>query len=109
MSVLIKGMEMPKNCAECEFHQSGYPDWCDLSIRARDIHNTEIRQEWCPLVEVPTPHGQLIDADEIIEVQMFDEMYEEWTLKTMSVAEYLASAADMPPTIIKAEEGEEDE
>lgn len=67
MSVLIKGMEMPKNCAECEFHQSGYPDWCDLSIRARDIHNTEIRQEWCPLVEVPTPHGRLIDADELYE------------------------------------------
>jgi hypothetical protein len=21
---------------------------------------------WCPLVEVPTPHGRLIDADEIV-------------------------------------------
>ena len=58
-------------------------------------------------IQAIPPHGPLIDADEIIEVQMLDEMYDEWTLKTMSVAEYLAFAADMPPTIIEAEEGEE--
>lgn len=53
MSVMIKGMDMPKNCSDCEFHRSDYPDWCDLSITCRDMNNTSIRQEWCPLVEVP--------------------------------------------------------
>lgn len=99
MSVLIKGMEMPKNCAECEFHQSGYPDWCDLSIRARDIHNTEIRQEWCPLVEVPTPHGRLIDADklerDIEEYHLSDGKFQHWV--------------QVQNSIIEAEEGEEDD
>lgn len=25
------------------------------------------RPDWCPLVEVPTPHGNLIDVDEVID------------------------------------------
>jgi len=101
MSVLIKGMEMPKNCAECEFHQSGYPDWCDLSIRARDIHNTEIRQEWCPLVEVPTPHGPLVDIEAVYrEVTSYYKQRTE--LQHIALRECLGRV----PTIIEAEEGE---
>lgn len=117
MSILIRGMEMPASCLSCPHNEHGtihewelycgltgdyIGHWDDKSL------NNGHRPDWCPLVEVPTPHGTLIDSDEIIEVQMFDEMYEEWTLKTMSVAEYLAFAADMPPTIIEAEEGEEE-
>lgn len=99
MSVLIKGMEMPKNCAECEFHQSGYPDWCDLSIRARDIHNTEIRQEWCPLVEVPTPHGRLIDAD-IVCYQLEKQATIDGQPRAIRRARKIVADA---PTIIEAE------
>lgn len=113
MSVLIKDMKMPESCLACPMREQGtihewelycgltgdyIGHWDDKSL------NNGHRPDVCPLVEVPTPHGPLIDADEIIEVQMLDEMYEEWTLKTMSVAEYLAFAADMPPTIIDAEE-----
>lgn len=97
MSVLIKGMKMPKN---------GLYQIQDGKIHA--YRGKGGKTEGYDLIEVPTPHGRLIDADEIIEVQMFDEMYETWTLKTMSVAEYLAFAADTPPTIIEAEEGAED-
>lgn len=110
MSVLIKGMGMPKNCFNCSTKIDPENRRCDID---RHIFEetlgklTTRRDDDCPLVEVPTPHGPLIDADEIIEVQMLDEMYEEWTLKTMSVAEYLAFAADTPPTIIEAEEGAE--
>ena len=62
MSVLIKGMEMPKSCAECRFN-------CDMFMSghlngfkegAYDRHCA------CPLVEVQTPHGRLIDADKLI-------------------------------------------
>ena len=62
MSILIKGLEMPNACTDCIFIQRGFPDWCDLPD-GHDIYNDKIRQEWCPLVEVPTPHGRLIDAD----------------------------------------------
>lgn len=111
MSVLIKGMKMPKACCECGFNhcsQSRDDDTCLLLGKGiSQLFILVDRLPDCPLVEVP-PHGPLIDADEIIEVQMLDEMYEEWTLKTMSVAEYLAFAADTPPTIIEAEEGEKE-
>lgn len=103
MSILIKGMEMPKNCAECEFHQSGYPDWCDLSIRARDIHNTEIRQEWCPLVEVP-PHGRLVDAD-ALKATFCAECNHTITCEDCDIDYHFGRLA---PTIIEAEEGEEE-
>ena len=62
MSVIIKGLKMPKNCGECIWIQRGYPDWCDLPM-GRDLFNDKKRPDWCPLIEVPTPHGPLIDAD----------------------------------------------
>lgn len=34
-------------------------------------------------------HGRLIDADTVVTVQVFDEMYEEYNLKTMTIAEAL--------------------
>ena len=113
MSVLIKGMKMPKGCLACPFMSLGgdgcmmWCKWLDGPLSEWSKRGGKWRHPDCPLIEVPTPHGPLIDADEIIEVQMLDEMYEEWTLKTMSVAEYIAFAADTPPTIIEAEEGEE--
>ena len=56
MDILIKGMEMPKNCG-----------WCPL--RASCVHRIymECRPEYCPLIEVPEPHGRLIDADALVE------------------------------------------
>ena len=57
MSILIKGMAMPKGCNECAQF------WCDHCR----IHNTTVtlkRHEDCPLIEIPTPHGRLIDADD---------------------------------------------
>ena len=58
MSVLIKGMEMPKRCGECPL--SLYPHSpCWENGGALDWEN---RPNWCPLVFVP-PHGRLIDAD----------------------------------------------
>ena len=66
MSILIKEIDLPKCCDDCEFMQSGYPDWCDLTCRGLDVFNPSIRPNWCPLVEVKTPHGRLIDADELL-------------------------------------------
>lgn len=61
MSVLIKDMEIPKSCNDCEFIQRGYPDWCDLSCRWREIFNSFIRPDWCPLEETDiVKHGRWI-------------------------------------------------
>lgn len=59
MSILIKGMEMPKNCYECPMESA---NWCNiLEKRAESID----RHQDCPLIEIP-PHGRLIDADELL-------------------------------------------
>ena len=61
MSILIKGMEMPKDCDSCLFddgvHCMAYPQSEDLVYDISDG-----KPNWCPLVPVP-PHGRLIDAD----------------------------------------------
>lgn len=66
MSFLIKGMDMPEKCEDCPCY-----DYIDYVCRADDcfapfdVENPEERSEHCPLVEIPTPHGRLIDADYI--------------------------------------------
>ena len=67
MSVLIKGMEMPKNCDECELctcyvREDGTEENYRCVITFYPIHEFDERHEYCPLVEIP-PHGRLIDAD----------------------------------------------
>ena len=71
MSVLVKGMKMPKNCEECDFchwsnlHQTGRCDRCDDEPVCADFGTDykRTRARFCPLVEVPTPHGRLVDVD----------------------------------------------
>lgn len=58
MSVLIKGIAMPKSCWDCELF------FCSLKDRLKHI---EDRNPDCPLVEIPAPHGRLIDADNLCE------------------------------------------
>ena len=75
MSLLIKGMEMPTRCDDCAMgHElnigtsvTGYGCLAMLQMgdaRIRPI-SCGTKPDWCPLVEVSTPHGRLIDADAI--------------------------------------------
>lgn len=60
MSIVVKGMEMPKNCTLCDSIglnvAIGCPVMTGINGRATD----------CPLVEIPEKHGRLIDADDAI-------------------------------------------
>lgn len=63
MSILIKGIEMPKSCGKCPmFYQRLW--YCNLEHRTVD--NDDERSDWCPLIEVKTPHGDLIDIDDTL-------------------------------------------
>lgn len=71
MSVLIKGMDMPKKCSECKLkyrHQGAYvTDHCFPSMKKIDPWTfgetwNGGKPKWCPLVEVPK-HVRLIDAN----------------------------------------------
>ena len=68
MSILIKDMEMPETCDECEFHcYHSYGEYVCVAaplIYPFNLANCKGRRKtFCPLIEVPAPHGRLIDAD----------------------------------------------
>ena len=89
MSVLIKGMEMPKNGEMKKIIIGRAPNGIDpIAIVTGD--NTEFYK----IIEVPTPHGRLIDADEI------EKCVHEW----YDVGEYVfADTIRNADTIIEAE------
>jgi len=60
MSVLIRGMKMP-NCYNCTL-KSICSRWAKHDVEWQKQN----RDEGCPLVEIPTPHGDLIDRDALI-------------------------------------------
>lgn len=72
MSVIIKGVEMPSKCRFCPCcadngligMQREY--FCSAVDSALEIDNLDQKLSVCTLVEIPTPHGRLIDADELI-------------------------------------------
>ena len=94
MSVIVKGMEMPKACCFCEFSE-GKNYWCRAAKRdwGADPYNSVA--DFCPLVELP-PHGRLIDAD-----ALSGECVPEPTF----IAETLFRKLNNAPTIIEAEDG----
>ena len=68
MSLIIKGKDIPKSCYDCDLY-SGEGFLCPLVIETTNDWVLEAmykRVDECPLVEIPTAHGRLIDADEHI-------------------------------------------
>ena len=49
MSVLVKGMKMPKSCGECFFYNGG---GCFVTMRIVLLKRDEDKPKWCPLEEV---------------------------------------------------------
>ena len=72
MSVIIKGMDMPTGCYTCPiiYSEDGVFDFeCPFNSYllwhdAEDV--IRYRPDSCPLVGAPTPHGRLIDENELL-------------------------------------------
>ena len=94
MSVLIKGMKMPKNCGACPL-ETDYGTCGYYSLFVEAGHDSEIwkRRDDCPLIELP-PHGRLIDADALMKLEVIPS--DNWVFR----------AVEKAPTINPAEEGE---
>ena len=71
MSILIKGMEMPSRCNMCQLRDLCYDYYICRAKKLNDGRYLDVddvkykRHIKCPLVEVPTPHGRLIDEEAI--------------------------------------------
>ena len=106
MSVLVKGMEMPETCDECEFHcYHSYGEYVCVAaplLYPFNLANCKGRRKtFCPLVEVPAPHGDLIDIDSKITIAIKDG------LKVTTVRKLLNdTAVRLPKTVIEAEDGD---
>ena len=104
-SIIVRGMDKPESCGKCFFRDGIFckaKNYKRISYVALD-GKIEI---WCPLIEVPTPHGRLIDAD--FEEQHYTSMT---TNPTPDVTEQdrrnsliIIEALQMAKTVIEAEE-----
>ena len=102
MSILIKGMKMPKNCDNCDliqFDDEGLEAHCPLSPYYRWCGTPpDYIPEGCRLVEIPTPHGRLIDAEKLA-VKIWTEGH----FVTGNDCEIAVDFTQSAPTIIEAE------
>lgn len=107
MSILIRGMTMPKRCGECPCFHADNPMYCQ-AVKA-DKNKKIIapygkpRPEWCPLIEIP-PHGRLIDGD-VAEAIYFTDGDADGKDFYDGIL-YAAGFISRQPTIIEAEGGE---
>ena len=99
MSLLIKGnVHLPRSCRDCPFNYSGV---CIASANCLKTKSfMKARNPDCPIIEIPPPHGDLVDRDDLtdeINRVTFAERYD------YNVAYNIVTDAE---TIIEAEVSE---
>lgn len=95
MSVVIRGMKMPRKCSECDVCGSYGIGNHICMITAKNVADDDglkIRRDDCPLIAVP-PHGRLIDADALMENAQYKGTHDIVTAWDIVAA----------PTVIEAE------
>lgn len=111
MSVLVKGMDMPDNCELCAF-ESEFGFCLAKSDNFSGYTSDRKRPEWCPLVEVPEPHGRLIDGDAVMKQWGLDKAtkygnktskQQHFSYSTMMMYE-IADIFNDAPTVIEQED-----
>ena len=105
MSILIRGMKMPKNCETCEYQTKGACFALGVNKGTITIRRMgKERPDWCPLIEIPEKHGRLIDGD-VLSFNLDGMMAVSPTgyIHGDTVADMIGDA----PTIIEAEGDEE--
>lgn len=69
MSILIQGMDMPNDCSECPcFQLEWFDDDIDGYCKAlkTNVEYNHRRLFNCPAIEVPIPHGDLVDLSGMV-------------------------------------------
>jgi len=101
MGIYIKEMSMPSNCFTCKVEsEANCPVWIGLdNVTAADYKNS--RYPGCPLVEIKTPHGRLIDADALADDLDYDDRMFHDEIKA-NAASWLRSQVNI--TLIEPEE-----
>ena len=100
MSIIVKGMEMPQKCGQCNLYHAEHPMHCMVVEGHRTVGAPYgmPRPDWCPLVEI-SPHGDLVDRSELLA---------EYDRQHKGPAGGARKIMEMAPTVIEAE-GSKDE
>ena len=98
MSILIKGIDLPKKIKgqhgvdyECE-------TYIELYIRSDGVVFDDEIEEVGQAIQIPTPHGRLIDAD-ALDLEREVDLADDW-----KTAHEIANCVKYAPTILEAEE-----
>ena len=102
MSFIVP-MEKPKRCGLCPCFHAEHPMHCQAVKASKDKriiapYGAPI-PDWCPLVDIPTPHGRLIDIKSVEDGKFVtvSNDYQRWWNGA------LESVIDNAPTVIEAE------
>ena len=105
MSLIIKGMQLPRKSEHRECSIAVVQNR-PVSIAFSRTKTTPL--ECCECAEIPTPHGRLIDADNLIKVLQdtldnYSDNYNDGKIVEKLVVETCKQYIDHCPTIIEAE------
>ena len=112
MSVIVRGMEMPDRCFVCPMYRNGNKvvnTCCYCAVSSVEVDQFKTwRPSDCPLLPLPEKHGRLIDADEKIKVQIYDDQYEDYKMVEMTIDDLLSQGwVEAEATTVVPAEGEE--
>ena len=106
MGIYVPGITKPDHCCDCQFCEDLTSD-CLLQNDAHwSTYSEQIKN--CPLVEIPEPHGRLIDGDAYCE-NLLEEAHKVWRLLKPETIERINRTVDdlkKYPAIIEAEGSE---
>lgn len=102
MSYIVP-MEKPKRCGLCPCFHAEHPMHCQAVKASKDKriiapYGAPI-PDWCPLIEIPTPHGRLGDLDKLMTEFMDSDLDH---LQRDDWREVIQIVADAP-TVIESE------
>lgn len=100
MSLIIKGSIMPLMCGDCPCYD-GSDYACNATGRGVIEYRYDGRPDNCPIVEIPTPHGKLID-----DYKLLRALIKAFPNQSMNFYDTLERVIDEAPTIIEAEVSE---
>lgn len=81
--MILLNIEMPKSCGECRFYREDLQKCLVLDYELRT--DQYINKSACPLEELPTPHGRLIDGDKLADDLEWDAQRADDSLKDLDL------------------------
>ena len=111
MSYIVTGKTIPQGCVTClhgRFTES-HILYCELRMHEASARDKLHRPEECPLIELPEPHGDLIDRDAHID-DMQNHLWD-WDsvngIETKTALKQAISDLRNAPIVIKREDENE--